>query len=172
MSEPFIRTRDRLAADLRAVAETQPEAKAAIYRALADRAETGEFDDYGTVHVCGPTALYQELLRHDLRKFAERIANGDYDASREESDEWANSPAGREAMKDFTPEQRAALFGVRDAALTALAAERAKVAKLVEALKVARAHVANNADGWSVSRGAARVDLTIVDAAITEARDE
>lgn len=110
-----VRTKDRLAVDLRAVAETQPEKKAAIYRALADRAETGEFDDYGTVHPCGPTALYQELLQHDLRKFAARVAAGDYDASPEESDEWANSAEGREAMKDFTPEQRAALFGVFDA---------------------------------------------------------
>ncbi|XAI96422.1 hypothetical protein [Microcystis phage Mel-JY33] len=56
-----------------------------------------------------------------------------------------------------------------ETAETALAAERAKVARLVEALKVARTHVANNADGWSVSRGSARVDLKIVDAAITEA---
>lgn len=115
MTEPFIRTKDRLAADLRAVAEKQPEAKAEIYRALADRAETGEFDDFGTVHPCGPTALLAELLKNDLRKFAERVMNGEYDASPEESDEWANSAEGREAMKDFTPEQRAALFGVYDA---------------------------------------------------------
>ena len=108
-------TKDKLAADLRAVAETAPANKAAIYRALADRAETGEFGDYATVHVCGPTALYQELMQHDLRKFASRVQTGEYDASMEESNAWANGPEGHEAMKAFTPEQRAALFGVHDA---------------------------------------------------------
>jgi hypothetical protein len=66
------------------------------------------------VHVCGPTALYQELLRLGFTKFATRVADGEFDASSEESDAWANSPEGREAMKDFTPEQRASLFGVYD----------------------------------------------------------
>jgi hypothetical protein len=109
------RTKDRLARDLRAVAETAPADKASIYRALADRAETGEFDDFSSVHFCGPTALYQALIGHGLQKFARRVAEGEYDATSEESDEWANSPEGREAMKDFTPEQRASLFGVYDA---------------------------------------------------------
>lgn len=110
-----MRTKDRLAAELRAVAETAQPAKAVIYRALADRAETGEFDDFGTVHICGPTALYTILLENDLRRFAGRVANGEFDASGEESDAWANSPEGQEAMKEFTPEQRATLFGIYDA---------------------------------------------------------
>ena len=45
-------------------------------------------------------------------------------------------------------------------------AAEAKVEKLRGALQIARVHVANNAEGWSVSRGAARDDLTIVDAAL------
>ena len=109
------RTKDRLAAELRAVAAKASPDNATIYEALAVRAETGEFDDYGTVHVCGPTALYHELRAAGFEKFAKRVADGEFDASKEESDEWANSPEGREAMKDFTPEQRAALFGVYDA---------------------------------------------------------
>ena len=108
-------TKDYLAAELRAVAEKASPSNAAKYEALAKRAETGEFDDYGTVHVCGPTALYMELLDAGFQKFAKRVASGEFDASQEESDEWANSPEGREAMKDFTPEQRAKLFGVYDA---------------------------------------------------------
>ena len=47
-------------------------------------------------------------------------------------------------------------------------AAEAKVEKLRGALMVARVHVANNAEGWSVSRGAARDDLTVVDAALTQ----
>lgn len=42
----------------------------------------------------------------------------------------------------------------------------ARAERLEAALRVARVHVANNAEGWSVSRGAARDDLTIVDAAL------
>lgn len=82
-------TKDRLARELRAAAENTTPAKAAVYHALADRAETGEFDDYADVHVCGPTALYAELVRADLRKFASRVASGEFDASLEESEEWA-----------------------------------------------------------------------------------
>ena len=82
---------------------------------LADRAATGEFDDFGTVHFCGPTTLWKELLALDFTKFAARVADGEFDASPAERDEWANSPDGREFMTDCTPEQRAALFGIYDA---------------------------------------------------------
>jgi hypothetical protein len=84
-------TKDRLARELRAVADKAGPVNAPIYRALADRAETGEFDDYGDVHPCGPTALYHELTRHGLTKFAARVANGEFDASLEESEAWARS---------------------------------------------------------------------------------
>ncbi len=108
-------TRLRLAAELRAVADKAGPSNAAAYRALADRAETGEFDDFGTVHICGPTALFQELMQHGFTKFAGRVAAGEFDASKAESDAWANSPDGRAAMAEFSPEQRATLFGVYDA---------------------------------------------------------
>lgn len=42
------RTKDRLAAELRAVAALAQPENARHYLALADRAETGEFDDFGT----------------------------------------------------------------------------------------------------------------------------
>lgn len=46
-------TRLRLAAALReAAAQAQPH-NAAKYEAFAKRAETGEFDDFADVHVCG-----------------------------------------------------------------------------------------------------------------------
>lgn len=110
-----MRTKERLAAELRAVATQSPPDKAAVYEALAARAETGEFDDYGTVHPCGATALHSLLMDAGLARFARRVADGEFDATKEESDEWARSAEGREAMKGFTPEQRAALFGVFDA---------------------------------------------------------
>jgi hypothetical protein len=84
-------TKTRLAAALREVAAKASPSNAAIYEALAVRAETGEFDDYADVHVCGPTALYCELMRHGFTKFAARVENGEFDASHEESEEWARS---------------------------------------------------------------------------------
>lgn len=84
-------TKDRLAAELRAVAAKAQPANAKIYSALADRAETGEFDDYADVHVCGPTALHDELTKHGLTKFAARVAAGEFDATFEESEAWARA---------------------------------------------------------------------------------
>ena len=43
---------------------------------------------------------------------------------------------------------------------------QARVKVLEDALRIAQAHVANNAQGWSVGRGASRDDLAIVDAAL------
>lgn len=43
---------------------------------------------------------------------------------------------------------------------------QARVKVLEDALWIAQAHVANNAQGWSVGRGASRDDLAIVDAAL------
>lgn len=84
-------TKTRLAAALREVAAKANAVNAAVYEALATRAETGEFDDYADVHVCGPTALYAELTRHGFTKFAARVADGEFDASEAESEEWARN---------------------------------------------------------------------------------
>lgn len=93
-----MRTKDKLARELRLVAEKASPDHAAKYEALATRAETGEFDDYASVHVCGPTALYHALMDHGFEKFAKRVANGEFDATIEESDEWAASPEGLAAF--------------------------------------------------------------------------
>jgi len=84
-------TKTRLAAELRIVAAQCKPDRAAFYEALAARAETGEFDDYADVHPCGPTALYLELRAMGALKFADRVAAGEFDASSEESEEWARS---------------------------------------------------------------------------------
>ncbi len=94
-----MKTSDRLAAELRAVAAKASTANRVKYEALADRAVTGEFDDYGDAHVCGPTALYRELLAAGLTKFASRVAAGEFDATREESEEWARSQTDPETVR-------------------------------------------------------------------------
>jgi hypothetical protein len=98
MPDQPIATKDKLAAELRKVAAIASPANAAVYEALAARAETGEFDDYADVHVCGPTALYQELTKAGLTKFASRVAAGEFDATQEESEAWARSQTDPEIV--------------------------------------------------------------------------
>ena len=100
------RTRDRLAAELRKVAAMASPENAIKYEAFAKRAETGEFDDYADIHVCGPTQLFTELTKEGFTKLAARVANGEFDATKEESDEWARSPSGQDAAKRLSPELR------------------------------------------------------------------
>ena len=100
------RTRDKLAAELRKVAAKATPANAEKYEALAKRAETGEFDDYADTYVCPITQLHSELIALGFSKFAARVASGEFDATREESDEWARSQSGQEAAKLLTPEMR------------------------------------------------------------------
>ncbi len=84
-------TKDRLAAELRKVAAQCRPDRAALYEALAVRAATGEFADYADVHVCGPTALHHDLRKMGADRFAARVANGEFDATAEESEAWARS---------------------------------------------------------------------------------
>ena len=62
---------------------------AAKYEAFAKRAETGEFDDYADTYICPITQLFAELNAAGFAKFAARVARGEFDATKEESDEWA-----------------------------------------------------------------------------------
>lgn len=87
-----MRTRDKLAAEFRKVAAMSTR-NGATYEAFAKRAQTGEFDDYADTYVCPITQLHSELMAAGLTKFAARVANGEFDATKEESDEWARSPS-------------------------------------------------------------------------------
>lgn len=107
-----MRTRDKLAAELRTVAEKAGPENAAKYKAFAKRAETGEFDDYADTYVCPITQLHSELIAAGFSKFAARVAGGEFDAMKEESDEWARSPSGQDAAKNLPPEMRE-LFGLK-----------------------------------------------------------
>ncbi len=104
----IVRTRDKLAAELRK-AGAMSRAHGVVYEAFALRAQTGEFDDYGEKYDCPITQLYSELIAAGLVKFAKRVANGEFDATKEESDEWARSAAGQAIAKELPPELRAIL---------------------------------------------------------------
>jgi hypothetical protein len=101
-----MKTRDKLAAELRKVVAQASPANADKYEAFAKRAETGEFDDYADTYVGQITQLYSELTAAGFSKFALRVASGEFDATKEESDEWARSPSGQEAAKQLSPEMR------------------------------------------------------------------
>lgn len=101
-----VKTRDKLAGELRKVAAQASAENAAKYEAFAKRAETGEFDDYAGTYACPVTQLYAELTAAGFTKFAARVANGEFDATKAESDEWARSPSGQEAAKQLSPELR------------------------------------------------------------------
>jgi len=104
-----MRTRDKLAAELRKVRAMAGRDNAAKYEAFAVRAATGEFDDYADTYVCPITQLHSELTAAGFTKFAARVAAGEFDATKEESDEWARSPSGQEAAKHLSTEVRAML---------------------------------------------------------------
>lgn len=101
-----MKTRDKLAAELRKVAEQAGKDNAAKYEVFAVRAATGEFDDYADTYVCPITQLHGELMRAGLAKFAQRVASGEFDATKEESDEWMRSPSGQDAARRLSPEMR------------------------------------------------------------------
>ncbi len=110
-----MRTRDKLAAELRKCAAQANPHNAAKYEAFAVRAATGEFDDFAipsdAAHACPIMQLHSELSAAGFTKFASRVANGEFDATKEESDEWVMSADGQETMKMLSPEMRVALFG-------------------------------------------------------------
>lgn len=103
-----MRTRDKLAAELRKVGAVSAQ-HSAQYEAFAKRAETGEFDDYADTYVCPITQLHSELSAAGFTKFAARVANGEFDATKEESDEWMRSPSGQDATRRLSPEMRKVL---------------------------------------------------------------
>lgn len=80
------------------------------FHELAARARTDEFHDFRGTHPMPCMALMSELQQikprsEGARRLIERHANGEFDATLEESDEWAKSEEGRAAfaqlMKDF-----------------------------------------------------------------------
>src|SRR3989304_4685998 len=112
-SEMKLPTKLRLAAALREAAAQAGPQNAAKYEAFAKRAETGEFDDFADTYVCPITQINNELMAAGFTKFAARVRDGEFDATKEESDAWAASTSGQEAYRMLT-EKRPTL---RDAAI-------------------------------------------------------
>lgn len=101
-----MRTRDRLAAAIREMATERR------HHRLADRAATGEFDDYADTYVCPITECHRLCKQIGLHQIAARLANGEFDATFEESEEWARSASGQAIAKELSPEMRE-VFGLK-----------------------------------------------------------
>jgi hypothetical protein len=89
-----------------AIREVATEAR---HHELADRAAAGEFTDYADGHTCPITELHRLCRQFGLNALADRVANGEFDATREESDEWTKSSSGQDIAKELSPEMRDAL---------------------------------------------------------------
>lgn len=91
---------DRQAAAIREVA-TEPR-----HHKLADRAAAGEFTDCADTHACPITELYRLCRQYGLHGIADRVANGDFDATKDESDEWMKSSSGQSIARGLSPQMR------------------------------------------------------------------
>lgn len=93
----------------RQAAAIRADATDARHHRLADRAERGEFTDYSDAHSCPITELHRLCRQFGLHSLAARVADGEFDATAEESDEWAKSSSGQDIAKELSPEMRDAL---------------------------------------------------------------
>ena len=93
-------TKDLLAAELRKVGLDD----------MADHAADGYYHDYLSPLATPELQLVEDLAlasalnpnhEQDILKLRRRVINGDFDATKEESDEWANSPEGQEAYRQL-----------------------------------------------------------------------
>jgi len=91
---------DKLAAAIREVATEQR------HHRFADRAAAGEFTDYSDDHACPITAAHAIARQYGLHGIAARLADGEFDATTEESDEWMKSASGQEIAAELSPEMR------------------------------------------------------------------
>ena len=91
---------ERQAAAIREAA-TEPR-----HHRLAERAALGEFTDYADTHACPITELHRLCRQLGLHALADRVADGDFDATADESDEWAKSESGQSIAKELSPEMR------------------------------------------------------------------
>ena len=79
--------------------------EAGLPDAMVKRARDGYYHDFLSPLATPELVLAQELAEIGTPKalaVRERLINGDFDASTEESDEWADSPEGQDTFKRLT----------------------------------------------------------------------
>lgn len=72
---------------------------------MISRAREGYYDDFKSPLAMPEMQLVQDAREHGLTTIVEGVYRGEWDATKEESDEWARSPDGqatfRELMSSF-----------------------------------------------------------------------
>lgn len=99
-SEP---TSERLARDLE---------NAGLPAVMVERAREGYYDDYKSPLPMPEMQLYQDLKAHGRDDLAEKVTEGYWDATKEESEAWAASPEGQEVFAALGPRMAKDVFGV------------------------------------------------------------
>jgi hypothetical protein len=69
------------------------------------RAEGGYYDDFRSPLATPCIQLVNDARRHGLADIAQRAINGEFDATKEESDEWYETE-GRKLVQDLPPGMR------------------------------------------------------------------
>ena len=66
---------------------------------LVAQAQADAFHDFRSESATPKVDLVRSCQSHGLHEIAKRAMKGDFDSSREEADEWLNSPEGKEIVR-------------------------------------------------------------------------
>jgi hypothetical protein len=73
---------------------------------MIDRARAGYYDDYKSPIAFPEMELLGDAELHDLKRIKEGVYKGEWDGTKEESDEWARSPEGQEVFNELIKPNR------------------------------------------------------------------
>lgn len=74
--------------------------------AMIKKAREGFYDDYKSPVAFPEMALMEDARAAGLKRIQEGILNGEWDATKEESDAWARSPEGQAAFNELVKPNR------------------------------------------------------------------
>jgi hypothetical protein len=75
-------------------------------------ARDGYYDDFKSPLAMPETQLYHDLLAQNRPDLADRVKDGEWDATKEESDAWAQSFEGQQTFAELGPDIAGPVFGV------------------------------------------------------------
>lgn len=70
-------------------------------KSMIRRAREGHYHDFLSPLAMPIHELVNDARRYNLTRIAKRAMNGDFDATKEEPDEWARSEEGRQTIRDL-----------------------------------------------------------------------
>jgi hypothetical protein len=66
---------------------------------MIENAKNGLYDDFKSEIAIPTVLLVAHLKRLGMQEFAQRVVDGEFDSTKEEAEEWANSPEGQETFR-------------------------------------------------------------------------